>query len=162
MPGSGERLARRFQAVPGPPPGRGQQRGVQQCSGERTCLDWFACAKLGAGRIQGLGRRPGLAWLIASRALRDVTKFVRIALPQQATQPAQADRIGATERPGQQVRGDIFGQPMGVKGAANQPEQRAGRRIVSQRKLISGHRDGDARARQRPLQPWYLTDCGAH
>jgi hypothetical protein len=42
-------------------------------------------------------------------------------LPEQPAEPPQPDRVGAAERPGQQLSGDILGQAMGVKGASDQP-----------------------------------------
>ena len=119
---------------------------------------------LGARRAAGLrqpapARRPAGQRQLARVVQRAGQRLVGGQLArrlgrgaQHPAQPPQAERVGAAERPGQQLGGASSVSAPGRSAQREQHQQRPGARLGGQRQLVAGDGDRHPGRGQRPLQ----------
>ncbi len=78
---------------------------------------------------------------------------------QGAPQAAQPEGVGATQWPGEQLRGGLLIECLRADRARQQPQQRPGAWLDRERELIAGHVHRDPGARQGALERRRLARC---
>ena len=138
--------ARRRSAMRAPARRRNARRRPRRTAGR--------CRRLLAGKLPGRPARQQQLARVAQRRCQRVVAW-RLArglrrAAQRAAQPAQAERVRAAERPGEQLGGGLLVQRAGLQRAAQQRQQRPGPRLGGQRQLVAG--DGHRDSRPRPAR----------